>query len=83
MEAGNAKMRTEIRKAIFGDYDKINLPDNPNVKFGLTLLNLDVVSSIYNCVKCSQQGKNVCTSYQNFSLHFRMRSKAQLKLMFG
>lgn len=45
MVAGNAKMRTEIRKAIFGDYDKINIPDKPNVKFGLTLVNLDVVGN--------------------------------------
>lgn len=46
MEAGSAKMRAEIRKAIFADYDKINIPDKPNVKFGLTLVNLDVVSAI-------------------------------------
>lgn len=43
MVAGNAKMRTEIRKAIFDNYDKVNIPDNPNVKFGLTLVNIDVV----------------------------------------
>lgn len=43
MVSGNAKMRTEIRKAIFGDYDKVNLPDKPDVKFGLTLVSLDVV----------------------------------------
>ncbi|XP_037033293.1 neuronal acetylcholine receptor subunit alpha-2-like [Bradysia coprophila] len=38
----NAKMRTEIRKSIFGDYDKVNIPDSPNVKFGLTITNIDV-----------------------------------------
>lgn len=45
MVAGNAKMRTEIRKAIFGDYDKVNIPDKPNVKFGLALINIDVVGN--------------------------------------
>lgn len=44
MVGGNAKARSEIRKAIFANYDKLNLPDNPNVKFGLTLVNIDVVS---------------------------------------
>lgn len=49
MVSGNAKMRTEIRKAIFGDYDKVNLPDKPDVKFGLTLVSLDVVGIISEC----------------------------------
>lgn len=42
-QSGNAKARTEIRKAIFADYDKVNIPDKPNVKFALTLTNIDVV----------------------------------------
>ncbi|KAG4074233.1 hypothetical protein HA402_008981 [Bradysia odoriphaga] len=42
MSGGSAKMRAEIRKSIFADYDKVNIPDNPNVKFGLTITNLDV-----------------------------------------
>ncbi|XP_037030361.1 neuronal acetylcholine receptor subunit alpha-7-like [Bradysia coprophila] len=42
MVRGSAKMRSEIRKSLFGDYDKLNIPDNPNVKFGLTLNNIDV-----------------------------------------
>lgn len=46
MSGGTAKMRTEIRKAIFGDYDKLNIPDSPDIKFGLTLVNIDVVRGI-------------------------------------
>lgn len=42
MQGGSAKMRTEIRKAIFGEYDKMNLPDKPDVKFGLNIVNIDV-----------------------------------------
>jgi nicotinic acetylcholine receptor len=39
--SGDAAGRAEVRKKIFSDYDKMNIPDDVAVKFGVSLLSVD------------------------------------------
>lgn len=78
MVAGSAKARTHIRKAIFGNYDKVNIPDKPNVKFGLTLVNIDVVST------ATQELLFYLFILLKYTLcYLRMRKDKHLKQTFG
>jgi len=40
--SGTASARSELRKILFLDYDRVNIPDDVKVKFGITLLNINV-----------------------------------------
>jgi len=41
---GNEMDRAKLREQLFSGYDKMNIPDDVKVKFGLEILNADIVS---------------------------------------
>ena len=43
---GDVKLRTKLYKQLTQDYERNVNPDNPNVQFGVSLIDVDIVSFI-------------------------------------